>query len=901
MNIRSVLTGATESLRSYWQGPFLSSDPNAASLLGTGGRTLAGVSVNEETALRYSAVWSAVTQISQTIGSLPIGLYRKLKPRGRDEMSDHPIHRVLQRPNPETSSMVFRETLQAHLLLWGNAYAEIQWNGRGNPEALWQIHPGRVQPFREDFGKRAIKYRVDGERIVSAENMLHIPGFSGDGIVGYSVIGQGAQNLGLGLAAEQFGAAFFGNGSSFGGILTHPGKLGKDAKQGIREAIETSHQGSAKAHRFIVLGEGMTYTPIGIPPNAAQFIETRKFGTEDVARWFNMPPHMLKDLDRSTNNNIEHQSMEFVMHTIRPWCVRWEDELERKLIAPSEFNIQYVHLTMDALLRGDTKTRYDAYGVGRTHGWLSANDIRQFEDMDPLPGEQGDLYLVQQAQAPINLLSDLIQSEIDKNNTPAPAPVSPNAARSEEIAELREEIATLRQSAAEHRSAVDALMANIRELHTVPNELRQQVMEHLSTIKTQEQEIATKQALILLLTERADTAERDRDVQSEQKVAAVTRAESAESQVVEADARAQKAEAIATDLQATLVLAGSRHEATVNELVCARSDAEAAATIHRETDRKLAEALTELADRERALADAIAAEAVISVRAGQLGETAEERAMALEIAHAALIQAQTDAETARTATETARQDAELAQNEATSASEKLTQAEQAVLDAQAARNAAETAATEAREATKAAEAIAAQARQDALEAQQAKESFRDEAETAKVATADAAARRIAAESERQAALEALAAQKETSADRDARVIGAFRDIFEDIMGRMVRRETEKARRNQGTPVKLRAWAESFYLLHEDTCVDALRAAVTAHLAWIGSDADADTVARAWLAPNLTAAVQQIRTIADGDPDEYAQTLERVLTKWEQERPKALADVVLREGIAYVRR
>lgn len=842
MSIRTALRTAVDEFRGYWQGPYSLANPNvplSTSLFHDGYRNSSGVTVTEETALRYSAVWSAVTQISQTVGSLPIGLYKK-QGNTRTEFTNHAIHRVLNYPNPETSSMVFRETLMAHLLLYGNCYAEIQWGGGGEPTAIWQLHPGRVTPFRAEIGGGrlgAVQYRVDGQRIVNAENIIHVPGLSGDGILGYSVIAQAAQNMGLSLAAEQFGASFFGNGSTFGGILTHPGKLGKDAKQGIRESIETSHQGSSRAHKFIVLGEGMTYTPIGIPPNAAQFIETRRFGTEDVARWFNMPPHMLKDLDRSTNNNIEHQSIEFVMHTIRPWCERLEQEFKRKLVAASERYIQYVKINIDGLLRGDIQARYTAYGIGRDKGWLSADDIRALEDLNPLPDGQGTLYLVQQAQVPVSKIEDLIQSEIDKNRMPKTVAPPPGGQRDDELDALRKEIADLKQSNAEHRQAVETIVASVRDLHTVPNDLREQIAAHHETIRAQEQEIATKQTLLLLATERADKAERERDERSGQRDEAITRAETAETQITAAEA----------------------------EILHLR---EAVKTAQDELDQAVARA--DNAERLAGVAEIARGEAA------KRAEDAERQAIAAATAL-------TDAETTFKAVRA----------DATASAKALAEAEKAALEAYRVRDLAEAGALLAQGAAKTAADDANQARQDALQAQQ-------DAEAALKAGAEAEARCVTAEAAGQAALDAVQAQRAATAERYTRMVGAIRGMVVDVWGRMVRREIEKARRNLGTPAKLRAWAEGFYLLHGDTCIDALRPVIAAHLAWLGSDADVDDTTRELVGPHLKTAERQLRAIADGDPDEYHTALERLLTKWETDRPNALADVILREGIAHVR-
>jgi HK97 family phage portal protein len=411
-----------EAVRS-WLGPYGSNDPALQALFG-GRPTAAGVSVNEQTALNISAVWCAINIIAGGVSALPLILYKRLANDGKERFTDHPVYRLLHdEPNPETVSMTFRETLQAHALTWGNGYAEIQRDETGRPVALWQITPDRVRPFREPTARAPLRYDViqpDGRHVtLDAERMLHVPGLGWDGTQGYSVIHKARESLGLLAATEKFGAKFFGNSATAGLTAHHPGKLSETAHARLKTSLNAALTGD-QAHSLILLEEGVTIEKVTIPPNDAQFLETRKFQVTEVARWFNIPPHMLKDLDRATFSNIEQQSLEFVIHTLTPWLVRWEQELERKLIRPLERRQQFIKHNVNALLRGDTLSRYQAHAIGRQWGWLSPNDILKLEDQNPI-GPQGDIYLVPSNMAPAERIDEIVDAQI----APKPAPAVP--------------------------------------------------------------------------------------------------------------------------------------------------------------------------------------------------------------------------------------------------------------------------------------------------------------------------------------------------------------------------------------------------------------------------------------------------------------------------------------------
>lgn len=415
---RSVLTRAQDQLRSFWLSLSLTNPSDARKLAGlsVGGTSAAGVPVNEHTAFNLSAVWSAVGLISGHTAVVPLNHYKRLEKGGKERVRKSNINRMFHvAMNPEMSAFVGRETLQAHVMLWGNGYAEIEWDGAGRPLYLWPIEPSRVTARRNALGQ--VEYVVWNpsrpNSIVPAEDMLHIPGLGFDGITGYSVVSIARESFGLGMAAERFGNVFFGEGSTFGGILAHPGELSPEAKKGIRDDIEKQHKGVERAHRFLVLEEGMKYERIGIPPNDAQFLETRKFQIEEVARWFNLPPHKLKHLERSTNNNIEHQGIEYYTDTLLPWYVRWEQEVTRKLIPPLEQNIQFIEHNVEGLLRGDSQSRAEYNSKMFGIGGLTINQLLEQNNMNPI-GPTGDVRFV-----PTNLQT------LEKALAPTPEPAPP--------------------------------------------------------------------------------------------------------------------------------------------------------------------------------------------------------------------------------------------------------------------------------------------------------------------------------------------------------------------------------------------------------------------------------------------------------------------------------------------
>lgn len=367
-----------------------------------GSPTVAGTSVTEKSAMRNVAVFACVRILAESVASLPLFVYRRTAEGGRERANDHPSYSVLHdAANPEMTAMTFRETVQGHAASWGNGYAYIV-RKHGWVTELWPLLPDRTVPVRVDG---AVAYRVtlaNGEqRMLHPLDVLHIPGFGYDGLQGYNPIRLARESIGLGMAAEEFGARFFGQGTNLGGVVEHPGKLGQTAHENLRQSLAQKHQGLGRAHLLLILEEGMKYQRIGVAPNDAQFLETRKFQVTDIARLFRVPPHMIADLDRATFSNIEHESIEFVVHSLRPWLVRWEQAINVRLFTPRERREYYAEHLIDGLLRGDSKSRAEALATLRQNGIINADEWRAMENLNPQDGGVGKTYLVNSAMVSV--------------------------------------------------------------------------------------------------------------------------------------------------------------------------------------------------------------------------------------------------------------------------------------------------------------------------------------------------------------------------------------------------------------------------------------------------------------------------------------------------------------------
>ena len=360
------------------------------------GRSNAGKRVTDRTALQHIAVYACVRVLSEAIAQLPLHLY-KYNDNGKERVPQHPLYFLLHdQPNPEMTSFVFRETLMSHLLIYGNAYAQIIRNGRGDVLGLYPLMPDKMKVDRDEKNRLIYIYsrydeanpnlKEQGDIVLYADEVLHIPGLGFDGLVGYSPIALAKNAIGISIACEEYGASFFGNNANPSGVLEHPGVIKNPDK--LRDAWHRAY-GGRNAHKVAVLEEGVKFTPISIPNNEAQFLETRKFQIEEIARMYRVPLHMIGDLDHATFSNVEHLSLDFVKYSLDPWIVRWEQGLQKALLSDSEKGKYFIKFNVDGLLRGDYASRMQGYSIGIQNGFLCPNDVRELEDMNLIPEEKG--------------------------------------------------------------------------------------------------------------------------------------------------------------------------------------------------------------------------------------------------------------------------------------------------------------------------------------------------------------------------------------------------------------------------------------------------------------------------------------------------------------------------------
>ena len=369
------------------------------------GRSDAGEMVNERSAMQIATVYACVRLLAETVAGLPLHLYRFIdgSQSEKEKANDHPLYRLLYRqPNPEMTSFSFRETMMTHLLLWGNAYAQIIRDGKNNILAIYPLLPENVEVDRDSQGRIYYIYHAftnekpgkkDQDIIFRYDEILHIPGLGFNGLIGFSPIAMMKNALGTTLAVEKYGSAFFKNGAQPSGVLEHPGVLKNPER--IRDAWNSTYGGPGNAHKVAVLEEGMQYKAISLPPEDSQFLSTRQFGVNEICRIFRVPPHMVQDLEHATFSNIEHQSIDFVVHTLTPWLVRFEQAIIKDLLLPEEQDTYFPKFNVDGLLRGDYQSRMQGYATGISNGFLSPNDVRRLEQLDPIPEEKGgsDYYL----------------------------------------------------------------------------------------------------------------------------------------------------------------------------------------------------------------------------------------------------------------------------------------------------------------------------------------------------------------------------------------------------------------------------------------------------------------------------------------------------------------------------
>lgn len=375
------------------------SQHSLAAIFGMQSNTYAGVPVTEDTALTYSAVFASIRLLSWSAAMLPLLTYRR-QTRGKIRAEDHPLYPLLkEQTNPEMTAFDFRSTIMSHAVGRGNGYAEIEWSNAGEPLALWPLNPAKMTPERVGGQLRYLYDLPDGTTAnLPSWRVHHIKGLSGNGLTGYSPIRLAMQAIGLGMATEEFGSRFFGNGARPGVIIRHPGVLSDNAFKRLKESWSADHQGLSQSHRMRILEEGMDIETVGVPPEEAQFLQTRQFQVTEIARWFSVQPHMIADMSGATFSNIEEQGVEFVTYSLGPWLTNSEQALARDLLMPSERRTMVIEHLVDGLLRGRTSERFAAYQSALQGGWMSPNEVRERENLNPYDG--GDTYLLPMNMAP---------------------------------------------------------------------------------------------------------------------------------------------------------------------------------------------------------------------------------------------------------------------------------------------------------------------------------------------------------------------------------------------------------------------------------------------------------------------------------------------------------------------
>lgn len=835
--------------RSFHIGGIDLKDPTLARYFGGGGSTLSGVSVNEQTALQVSAVWAAVTMISDDIASLPLMLYKRLPNGGKDRFESHPLYRLLHdSPNPEMDSMVWRRTMQAHALLWQNAYAEIERDQAGRPVAMWPLLPECVDLVRDRGG---LRYRVrnpsGNDVFIPAEDMIHLVGYSHDGSVGSSLVSHARESLGLTLAAEKYGAAYFGNGAAMGGVISiDKPRPDERVVKGYREQVEARHMGVDRAHKMMMLYDGAKYTPSTIPPNAGQFNETRIYQIREVARWFKMPPHKLGDLADATYSNVEQMDAAYLSSCLRPWLVLWQQQLSRKLIAPLERRLQFIEHDTHGFLSVDAAGRAALYQAESHIGTVTINEIRGYENRDPLTG--GDRVFVDLNRIPLDRYDEWISAEIEAKNAkaeadrrPPPDPVEPVKKENDELKAENERIQReLDLARRATQGAVDAkdlanatltdvqvLLAQSLEAYEAIDEDRENVAKERDALAA---EVTSVRTDLAKLVEVVAALAEERDGLKADVSALVTRADRADGDVVAVqqiahqnreDAKAEKARAEAAEIErddlarrlaeaetAAVDLATERDEQIAMVARTALAFGEERAALEAERATLLAETVSLKAEREN-LAELLSDQEIATIDvAGEL----DKQLAALDAARADLVKRTADEHSALTERDMLATDVETLEQQLQGAE-------------------------------------------------------------------------LALETERQQA----------QAQR-AIVRGALLEGFQDATNRLLQRESDRARKAQATPEKLRTWALNFYPMQEDVVRAAFRPFAVAWTAVQGGEPLA--LLDKLVAQHIETSDAAIRQVADvDDPDTMAPALDRVLRRWETERAVSVADAILREGVS----
>lgn len=837
-------------LRSQWiRLPSLKEkSPEWDRLFGSGYDSYSGIVVTDANWMTFSAVFSAVNQISSDVAKVPLNLLKRLKGGGSEHYIDSKLYHLLKNePNAEQSSMVFRQTLLAHALTCHGGYAEIERDMHGRPAALWTLTPDRVEPIRREQYDRAtgrktmgpLEYRIDGsdDQILPASDVIHIHGLGYDGYQGYGVINKARQAIALALAMEKFGGQYFGKGTIFGGHLETEDDLDEDQKTKIRENIDAFRKAQDSAWRILVTGAGHKFHQFSSKPSESQMDESRTAQVLEVARFFRMPPVKLGVNTPGTVSyaSVEMANIDYYTGCLLDWYTLTEQEFNRKLIPASERRQQYIKHNVNAFMRGDTAARSAYYSAMLDRGVFNADDVLELEDLNPQAGGIGKMYLVQGAQVPKDQLAAVIDAKIKKDSTPPPAPVAQPA------------------------DGQDTGDDTVREVLTSVTEAMARLGEHVTALATQQRNLDAQSAD--LAAAQVTIAERDAAV-------AATTA-TAEQRTAERDAAIARAEALAITAAA----------ATTDR----ETHAAAAAQARREASEAVLRADAAIvAQQDAECAAAAATELVTSL-------TADRNAMSTELegtrARMVDVEAQLAAAQATAAVE------------ATERMSALSASADSLAAVQSAHDRAAADITELRNQLQVLEVAHAailgerDATIDTFEATRAALQARiTELETK------------TAETEATAALaqQHLAGERASRIERMTATLTAHRGLIADVLGRMTRRLAQQARSKQATPEKLRRWLAGVVSVETPLCQEALVPAMRVRLAAKGSTEDPARVTGVLVAEHLAAFELLMRDVLDAPAEDFHAELERVLVRWETERAGLVADALLEEEIRHVR-
>lgn len=368
-----------------------------------------GIHINAKNALQTTAVFACVRLLSESIASLPLFLYRKTE-TGKEKATDDPLYGVLHDvPNPETDSFQFRQAFVANMLIYGRGYAEVVRNNAGQIVQMWNITTPyvRVQRNTETQELEYVVTPSGKERFVLRKDQIfRVDWFSMDTLNAFKPLELAQNAIGLGEAAEEFASNYFRNGANVGGLIEYPEVIDDNQAERFRKDVRTAYEGLSNTARLMFLEQGSKFQKVSNTPEESQMLETRKFQVEEVARFYNVPPHMVGDLDHATFSNIEQMSLNYVIYTLRPYLVRIEKAITAQLLTPQEQTTYFPKFSVDALLRGSYLARMQGYAQARQNGWMNANEIRDLEDMDSIPDDQGgNAYLANGALRSISALA----------------------------------------------------------------------------------------------------------------------------------------------------------------------------------------------------------------------------------------------------------------------------------------------------------------------------------------------------------------------------------------------------------------------------------------------------------------------------------------------------------------